>query len=107
MRDNWLASGIAASIIWALAAGNAGMHLAVAPAISAYRICLENPTADASTCQADLQRDWAAYSGHRLTYAASLGLAPIPLGWLIGWLAFARKRPTRAAMPGSLASAGG
>jgi hypothetical protein len=105
MRDNWLASGIAVSVIWALATGNAGMHLAVAPATSAYRTCLENPTADASACQANLQRDWAAYSGDRLTYSASLGLAPISLGWLIGWLVLARGRSTRAALPGSLASA--
>ena len=107
MYANWLVSGIVASVIWAAAAGNAGLHLAVAPAISAYRTCMESPIADAAACRANLNRDWADYSGDRLTYAAVLGLGPIPIGWLAGWLAFARRRPTRATLPGSLASAGG
>ena len=107
MHDNWLACGVVASVIWAAAAGNAGLHLAVAPAISAYRTCMESPIADAAACQAHLHRDWTDYSGDRLAYAAVLGLGPIPIGWLAGWLAFARRRPTRATLPGSLASAGG
>ena len=105
MHFNWLAFAMATSVIWAVVAGNAGMHLAVAPATSAYWICMENPTADAGICRADLQRDWAEYSRDRLTYAAWLGLAPIPIAWLGVWLVFARKRPTRATLPGSLASA--
>ena len=96
-----------ASIIWAAAAGNAGLHLAVAPAISAYRTCLESPIADVAACRANLHRDWADYKGDRLTYAAVLGLGPIPIGWLAGWLLFARKRPIRATLPRSLASAVG
>jgi len=81
MHDNWLVCGVVASVIWAAAAGNAGMHLAVAPAISAYRTCMESPIADAA-CRTNLHRDWADYSGDRLTYAAVLGLGPIPIGWL-------------------------
>ena len=30
------------SVIWMIAAGNAGMHLAVAPATEAYRACVES-----------------------------------------------------------------
>ena len=105
MHDNWLVSGVVASAIWAVAGGNAGLHLAVAPATSAYRTCMAVPTADAAACQANLHRDWAEHSGDRLTYAAVLGLAPIPIGWFGGWFAFARKRPPRATLPGSLASA--
>lgn len=64
------------------AAGNAGLHLAVAPATSAYRTCMESPIADAAACRANLHRDWADYNGDRLTYAAVLGLG---LSRLVGW----------------------
>lgn len=104
MRDNWLVSGVVVSVIWAVAAGNAGLHLAVAAATSVYRTCMAAPNFDAAACQASLHRDWAEHSGDRLTYAAVLGLAPIPIGWFGGWFAFARKRSPRATLPGSLAS---
>jgi hypothetical protein len=53
---------------------------------------------DAGECRLNLHRDWAKYSGDRLNYAALVGLAPLPIGWLIGWWAFARKRPNREAV---------
>ena len=107
MHANWLASGVAASVIWAAVAGNAGLHLAVAPAVSAYQTCMESPIADAAGVPGQSSSGLGEYSGDRITYAAVLGLGPIPIGWLAGWLVFARKRPTRATLPGSLASAGG
>ena len=97
MQFNWLVWGAIASVIWALAGSNAGMYLAVAPATLAYQSCVEGQDTDRGECQVNLHRDWAKYSGDRLNHAASVGLAPIPIGWLIGWLVFARKRPTRAA----------
>lgn len=66
------------------------MHLAVAPATLAYQTCVEKT--DGRECQVNLHRDWAEYSGDRLRYAAVLGLAPIPIAWLMayGWVGFQR-----------------
>lgn len=58
---------------------------------------MKSPGTDASECRANLHRDWAKYSGDRLYYAALVGLAPIPIGWLIGWVVFVRKRANRVA----------
>jgi hypothetical protein len=97
MRYDWRSWGAIASVAWAIAGSNAGMYLAVAPATLAYRNCVESQGTDARECQLNLHRDWAKYSGDRLIYAAFVGLAPIPIGWLIGWLAFTRRRRSPAA----------
>jgi hypothetical protein len=68
------------------------MHLAVAPATSAYQSCMQTQGADQSECRAILYGDWETYSGNRLPYAAVLGLAPIPLAWLIGWALVRNRR---------------
>jgi len=88
----WVEIASIASVVWAIAGSNAGMHLAVAPATSAYRACLENHRANSSECGVILHRDWAMYSGDRLSYAALIGLAPIPVGWLAGWIFVRRSR---------------
>jgi hypothetical protein len=87
-----------ASIAWAIAGSNAGMHFAVAPATSAYRACLESPAGDSGQCRATFHRDWAIYSGDRLSYAVLVGLVPIPFGWLAGWL-YVRQSRRRAREP--------
>ena len=97
MNSHWQRWAIIVSIAWPIGGANAGVHLAVAPAISAYGHCMKGQAADASACQASLHRDWAQFSGDRLGYAALIGLAPIPFGWLMGWLVFAGQRPSRAA----------
>ncbi len=96
MNSHWQRWAIIVSIAWAIGGANAGVHLAVAPAISAYGR-MKSQAAGASACQATLHRDWAQFSGDRLGYAALIGLAPIPFGWLMGWLVFAGQRPSRAA----------
>ena len=84
-----------ASVAWAIAGGNAGMHLAVAPATSAYRACLDSHGANSGECQVILRREWAMHSGDRLSFAALVGLAPIPIGWLAGWFFVHRWRKRR------------
>lgn len=66
----WVEIASIASVAWAIAGSNAGMHLAVALAISAYRACLEGHAADDSECQVILHRDWATHSGKRLSLFA-------------------------------------
>lgn len=102
MQLNWPTWGVIASVIWAITGSNAGMYLAVAPATLAYRKCVESHGSDARECQFNLHRDWAKYSGDRLNYAALVGLAPIPIGWLIGWGVLVRKRPSRAVVAHSI-----
>ena len=82
-----------ASVVLAIAGSNAGMHLAVAPATTTYRVCLDTQGADSRECQVILRRDWATHSGDRLSDAALIGLAPIPVGWLAAWLFVRRSRP--------------
>jgi hypothetical protein len=73
---------LAMSAISMIAGGNAGMHLAVAPAISAYRSCIEADGADRNACVQTLHTDWTAQSGNRIPYAALGALAPLPIIWL-------------------------
>ena len=87
-----LSIALLASLVWAIAGANAGMHLAVAPATSAYRSCMETTRAEQSECRATLYRDWSTYGARRLPYAAMLGLAPIPIAWLIGWFLVGNRR---------------
>lgn len=94
----WGEIAVITSVAWAIAGSNAGVHLAVAPAISAYSACLENPGADRGECRAAFRRDWAMYSGDRLSYAVLVGLAPLPIGWLAGWL-YIRESRRRARQP--------
>ncbi len=83
--SEWIRRGIVASIIWAIAAGNAGVHFAVSPATSAYRTCIGSPDTNLDDCKRKLHQDWSLYSGDRVTYAALAGLAPVLIGWLIGY----------------------
>ena len=96
MRYDWRLWGAIASVAWAVAGSNAGMYLAVAPATLAYGKCVERKGTDARECQFGLHRDWADYGGDRLKYAALVGIAPIPIVWVIGWLVLVRIRPSRA-----------
>jgi hypothetical protein len=98
MRANeWIRWGIIASVIWAIAAGNAGLHFAVSPATSAYRTCIGSPDANLDDCKHKLlHQDWPKYSGDRVSYAALAGLAPVLIAWLAyGLVAFVRRRQIR------------
>jgi hypothetical protein len=70
------------SAIWMIAAGNAGMHLAVAPATTAYRACVESNVSDEAECRRNLHFDWNATRGDRISYAVFAALVPLPLLWL-------------------------
>jgi hypothetical protein len=83
------------SVIWMIAAGNAGMHLAVAPATAAYRACVENKISDEAECRRNLQFDWEATSGHRISYAAIVALVPLPLVWLMAYAITSGRREAR------------
>ena len=90
-----------ASVAWAIAGANAGMHLAVAPAVSAYRVCVDRPGADSDKCRVMFHRDFEVYAGDRLSHALLVGLAPIPFGWLAGWLYVRQsRRRTRGPISG-------
>ena len=84
-----------ASIAWAIAGSNAGMHFAVAPATSAYRACLESPAGDSGQCRATFHRDWAIYSGDRRCWS---GWCPFLSAGLPGWL-YVRQSRRRAGEP--------
>lgn len=81
--------------IWMIAAGNAGMHLAVAPATTAYRSCIESRSTDDAQCLRKLHLDWQASSGDRIAYAALGALAPLPLIWLMAYAIMGGRRETR------------
>jgi len=80
------------AIIWAIAAGNAGLHFAVSPATSAYRTCVGSSDANLDDCKRKLHQDWSLCSGYRVTYAALAGLAPVLIGWLIAYALVASGR---------------
>jgi hypothetical protein len=83
------------SVLWALAAGNAGMHLAVAPVRTAYRSCLETKISDNPACLRNLNLDWEGHSGNRIRYAALAALVPLPLIWLAVYAIMSGRRETK------------
>jgi uncharacterized membrane protein YesL len=102
----WQRWGIVATLIWPLPAATGGMFLAVAPATSAYQSCLKSHDVDRGDCQCNLRSDWTKYSGDRLTYAALVGLGPIPIVWLIALgLSAALQQRGRSGVPGQRSNA--
>ena len=83
------------SVIWMIAAGNAGMHLAVAPATTAYRSCIESKLTDNGACLRNLHVDWEATSGDRISYPAFAALLPLPLIWLMAYAIVGGRRDRR------------
>jgi hypothetical protein len=82
MSYEWQRWAIIASVAWAIAGSNAGMHLAVAPATLAYRNCVQNQGTDAGECRLNLHRDWAKYSGD----LCGPRWTGTPSDWLADWL---------------------
>jgi hypothetical protein len=78
-----------------IAAGNAGIHLAVAPATTAYRACVESSMSDDAECRHNLHFDWNATSGDRIAYAAFAALVPLPLLWLMAYATVNGRREAR------------
>jgi hypothetical protein len=66
------------------------MHLAVAPAIDPWK-CMLSKAADHRLCHENLQKDWDQYSGRRMYYGVLVGLAPLPLIWMMAF-GFSRLR---------------
>jgi hypothetical protein len=98
--DEWTRWGVVASVIWAIAAGNAGLHYAVSPATSAYRRCVDSPGANLDECTRKLHQDWSLYSGDRIPYAALAGLAPVLIAWLAyGLVTSVRRRQIHSHIP--------
>jgi len=83
------------SVAWALAAGNAGMHLAVAPVRTAYRSCLETKISDNTECLRNLNLDWEGHGGNRIRYAALAALVPLPVIWLTAYAIMSGRRETK------------
>jgi hypothetical protein len=96
MQSSWsYRLALAMSVVWVLAGGNAGMHLAVAPATSAYRSCMESKISGAAECLRNLHLDWEAQSGNRIAYAALGALAPLPIIWLIVYAIMSGRREAK------------
>lgn len=87
--------GLVISVIWMIAGGNAGMHLAVAPATEAYRACVESKASGDTECLRNLHLDWEAHSGNRISYAALAALVPLPLIWLMVYAIMGGRRDSR------------
>ena len=87
--------GLAISVVWMIAAGNAGMHLAVAPATEAYRACVESKGSGDAECLRNLHLDWEATNGDRISYAALGALVPLPLIWLMAYAIMGGRRHSR------------
>jgi len=93
--SQWFRLALVISVIWMIAAGNAGMHLAVAPATAAYRACVESKISDDAECRRNLRFDWEAASGDRISYAAFATLVPLPLIWLMAYAITNGRRQAR------------
>jgi hypothetical protein len=91
----WVRLGIVISVVWMIAGGNAGMHLAVAPATTAYRACIESKGSGEAVCLRNLHLDWDAQSGNRMSYAALGALVPLPLIWLMAYAIVGGRRDSR------------
>jgi hypothetical protein len=91
----WIRLALVISVVWMIAGGNAGMHLAVSPATTAYRACIERKSSDGPECLRNLHLDWEATSGNRMSYAALGALVPLPLIWLLAYAIMSGRRDSR------------
>ena len=91
----WVRLGIVMSVVWMIAGGNAGMYLAVSPATTAYRNCIESKSSDEAVCLRNLHLEWDAVSGNRMAYAALGALVPLPLIWLLAYAIMSGRRDSR------------
>jgi hypothetical protein len=87
---------IAASVVWMIAAGYAGVHLPVGPAISNYEVCLRH--SDPAICRQTLHQEWSKHSGDRLYYGGLLAFSPLPLFWGIAY-GFRRRKASPTLSP--------
>ena len=81
--NGWQRIGIVLSVIWAIVGGLWGFY-AVDHTAADYQTCLKSSTYW-EACRQAFAYNYAASSNTRWYNAALLGLAPIPIGWLIGY----------------------
>jgi hypothetical protein len=81
--NGWHRIGIVLSVIWAIVGGWWGFH-AADHATADYQACLKSSTYW-EACRQAFAYNYAAAINARWYNAALVGLAPIPIGWLIGY----------------------
>jgi hypothetical protein len=93
-KNNWLILGVALSVLWAVAAGlhqhDADVAAAKTFANFAYKACIGSPEnsgpAGARTCDQARQDNLATWMKNSGANVAVAALAPIPVGWLAGYI---------------------
>ena len=88
--NGWQRTGIALSMLWAVAGVLWGNHLAIqeggAIPIAHYKSCISQPDYDDDECSAAFDEEYAAAVRGRWAFAAMAGLAPIPVVWLLVYI---------------------
>jgi hypothetical protein len=85
--NGWQRLGIIASCLWAIGGALWGNEIGLHEGdwvMQTYAFCLRRQI-DWGPCQQALDNAWPDAIRYHWWYAAILGLAPIPLGWLLAY----------------------
>lgn len=84
--NGWQRIGIVLSVVWLIVGSYWSQHLLFNPIYSAHTNCLNHPAIkDAAVCYQMFEEQLANAVEQRLAMVALVGLAPIPIAWLLVW----------------------
>ena len=83
--NGWQRIGVVGSILWAMAGGLWGNHLAIqkggAIPIAHYKACVSQPDYDDDECSAAFDEEYTVGVRGHLAFAAMVALIPIVVSW--------------------------
>jgi hypothetical protein len=88
--NGWQRIGIVLSMLWAVAGGLWGNHIAIkegsAIPIAHYKWCISQPDYDDDECSSTFDEEYAVGVRGHWAFAAMAGLVPIPVAWLLVYI---------------------
>jgi hypothetical protein len=82
--------GIVLSMLWPVVGGLWGNQIAIqrgdAIPIAHYKWCISQPDYDDDECSATFDEEYAVGVRGHWAFAAMMGLVPIPIAWLLGYV---------------------
>lgn len=79
----WARIGIVLSMVWAIMGSIWGLNMLFGPVYQNYATCQTLISTSPSDCQQLFQTQLAVARGRRLEAAATVGLGPLPVAWML------------------------